>query len=328
MGKEVKKEEEILKVFLFLLLIMVLIIPIISADVFGWMKKTITGRDTAPVSVNISIGRPEIRQVYNSSITTANGLSQGPLYTSLEINFSAYLSAGIANLNWSTATINATNATGTGIRQNSSCYKFENDSAGNNANFTCNVTMWWWDNTGTWGIVAYIRDNSSNIGTNSSNTTFSVGSTTAIDASPAALAWPGVSPGATNQTSSNDPMLINNTGNQRIGFTLGNISINATNLRGETNNALALWAGNFSVGLTETPVAVECNTAGGTANAMNRSQYVNISSAILPEGNYTVNDNTTAQEQLFFCLKVIGSELTNQFYSTANESTWTLKVGN
>jgi len=181
--------------------------------------------------------------------------------------------------------------------------------------------MWWWDGAGAWTITAFILDNDANFATNGT-TNFSVGSTTSFDVGPVALTWPGISPGATNQISNNDPIILNNTGNQPIGISSGNISINATNLRGETNSALALWAGNFSVGLNTGKA--ECDV-GISADAMVHSNFINITGATLPTGNYTIKDGA-AQEQLYFCIRKIGSELTNQYYSTANESAWTIRI--
>jgi hypothetical protein len=114
-------------------------------------------------------------------------------------------------------------------------------------------------------------------------------------------------------------LILNNTGN--VPINTGNIQINSTNLRGESDSSLALWAKNFSVSWDNggTPPA-ECS---GTA--MNNKTLVGVATANVTEGNFTINDGT-AQEQLYFCLKIAGSELTTQSYSTANESTWGVKI--
>jgi len=327
MGEEVKKEEEILRVFLFLILMIILIIPIISADVFGWMKKTITGKDTQAITANISVGIPEIRYVYNNTaaiIAAANGLSQGPLYSSLEINFTAYLAAGVLYLNHSKAGVNFT-IPGT-TRQNTSCARITGESTTNLQNYTCNVTMWWWDNATTWAITAFATDNSTNLGKNISMN-LTIGSTTAFDVGPVALTWPGLTPGATNQTSNNDPMTINNTGNRAVGVSTLNLTVNATNLVGETTPAQALWAKNFSIGLATGGVSCvgdACTECAGTF-PIQSANFTNISGSTLPTGNYTINDGT-AQEQLYFCIKIAGAELTTQFYSTASNGSWIVQI--
>lgn len=181
--------------------------------------------------------------------------------------------------------------------------------------------MWWWDSSGAWSITAYINDTSDNSVTNDTQT-FYIGLTTGFDIGPSVLNWSGLSPGTTNQTASNDPILMNNTGNKQINAP--DIQINATNLRGETTSTEALWADNFTVSWANgsTP-PVECGSAVSTN--MSAGVYTNITTANLTVGNYTLN-NGTAQEELYFCIRIIGSELSNQQYSTANETAWTIRI--
>ncbi len=321
---EKKGEKRGIVLILLSVIIIVLIISSVSADFSDFIskiKKTLTGEATNPVTLNITVGVPQITTVYNSTMTdVSGGLSSGPSFTSIIINFTAYTAAGAGMLNHSTARINFTK-TGENTRENLTCALAQ--SGGNYANYTCNVTMWWWDAAGTWNIAAYIADNNSNSAQNTS-AVFQVGSTTGFEQGPSALTWAALGAGDINKTSTNDPLLLNNTGN--VNISVNNIQINATNLRGETDNTKALWAGNFSVaqftGGTY-PNEVECNA---TAVVMNRSVYTNITGAILTKGNYTVNNGATGQEQLYFCLKIAGSELTSQAYSTVNETAWTVQI--
>ena len=73
---------------------------------------------------------------------------------------------------------------------------FENST--NYKNYTCNVTMWWWDGTGTWDINASISDND-NLSTENSSTNFYLGTTEGFSGSPTNLTWASINPGATNQ---------------------------------------------------------------------------------------------------------------------------------
>jgi hypothetical protein len=103
---------------------------------------------------------------------------------------------------------------------------------------------------------------------------------------------------------------------------VGNVQLNTTNLLGETDSSKALYANNFSVGVnTGGSPPLECG-----ATTMAASAYTAIGSASLPKGNFTINDGSTGQEQLYFCLKKAGSELTAQSYSTLNQGSWTLKI--
>lgn len=247
-----------------------------------------------------------------SSIPAVN-LNEGPASTSVNVNFTAYDGNGASDINISSAMINFTRA-GEALRVNYSCANIS--TIGNYMNFTCNVPMYWYDDAGTWNITAFVKDSTNLATLNSSN--FTVNALTGFVASPNALAFGSMAAGSTNMTSINDPIVLNNTGNQNI--SLGNVQINVTNLRGETNSLLALFANNFSVGVA-TGGNAECG-----ATTMSASTYVGITGAFLPRGNFSVNDGSTGQEQLYFCIKKTGSELTSQAYSTSNEGAWTIKI--
>ncbi|MFA5952961.1 MAG: hypothetical protein WC812_00010 [Candidatus Pacearchaeota archaeon] len=303
-----KKEASLTFVFLFALIIISL--PLISAGFPEFWNK-VTGKvTTSPVDLNITVtsgSAPLIYSVQNSTMTdVSSGLNEGPNPTYITINFSVSDTDGNANINDSSARINFTK-TGETTRENLTCT--ESGSSGNYANYTCNVTMWWWDGAGLWNITAYISDINSNSGINDSQK-FSVGTTAGFQVTPSSLTFSSISPGATNQQATNDPMSLNNTGNL-----VRNVQINATNLYGEQNNVYALGASNFSV-----------NTADACAGtAMVSQTYTSISGASLPIGNYTINDGT-AQEQLYFCLDSSNSNLISQSYSTSEAGAWTIKI--
>ncbi len=130
-------------------------------------------------------------------------------------------------------------------------------------------------------------------------------------AAPTSLTWSSIVGGAIDQNASNNPVLLNNTGNVDR-----NIEINSTNLRGETESSLALWAGNFSAS----------NGAQCRSQNLTDHTFVNITSATLPRGNFSINNGTVGQEQIYVCLNIAGSELTAQSYSTANETSWTIRI--
>ncbi len=265
---------------------------------------------------------PEITAVYNSSITTT--LNQGPLATSVIINFTAYDADG--NLNYSTARVNIS-LTGEVTRQNMSCSRYE--SSPTYANFTCNITMFWYDGAGNWNITASIWDNTT-LSVKNDSTTLYVGATTAFEIAPGNLTWNAFIAGSTNQTANNDPLILNNTGNQPVGIATGtsNITINATHLRGEIDNTKILIANNFSVstltgGACTGDACLECG--GGLTGNLSYGRFTNITSAFLPKGNYTQEDGT-GREQLYFCLRIAGRELTGQPYSTSQEGSWVIRI--
>jgi hypothetical protein len=296
----------------------VLLITLVSAGWFEGLKARITGKATQPINLTINVGGPQITSVLNNSITdlSSTGPNEAPSSTSVILNFSAYSVAGASALNHSSASVNFTK-TNENSRQNTSCSMYA--SSGNYANYTCNVTMWWWDAAGAWNIGVSIKDNQNNLAANTS-TTFTIGSRTSFAVSPAVLTWPGIAPGSTNQTSNNDPLLLNNTGNDVIDAT--GITVNSSNLRGETTSTEALWASNFSINWKTGGSCTGADCVECADTIMARNAYTAITTANLTKGNYTDNNNNTGQEQLYACLRLAGTELSTQAYSTANQSEW------
>ncbi|MGY4884634.1 MAG: right-handed parallel beta-helix repeat-containing protein [Nanobdellota archaeon] len=251
---------------------------------------------------------PQIIKVYNSTEMTdiSSGPNEGPVATYVLLNFTAYDEQGFGNLDDSSVQVNFSLA-GESPRVNSSC-AWLGDYNTNYANYTCNVTMWWWDAPGTWTINASIEDNEGNSGFNDS-TTFAVGSTTGFLANSTSVNWPSIGPGATN-IEALSPMLLNNTGNEEI-----NVEVNATNLTGENNPAYVLGASNFSVH----------TVAGCGGTGMRWYQYTAVVGAVIPKGNCSLNDGT-AQETIYFCLEESNANLISQAYSTQQQGAWTIRI--
>ena len=316
MNKKREGQEKRVVMILFCVLISIFLLSSVSASLIDWIRETLTGKaTTATLNLNITVGVPQIIHVWNYSST--NFITEYPGSSSLIINFTIYNPSGFGNLNDSTARINLTR-TGEDTRQNNSCIRTESWGT-DYANYSCNITMFWYDGNGTWNIGAYIEDNNSN-GVSNISEIQKVGPNPALTSSPAILTWSGLASGSKNQTSNNDPVTMNNTGN----VVMGNITINSTDLRGETNPELGLWADNFTVSYANggTPPA-ECS---GTAMSDTVEEtFTKVATANLTKGNFTINNGNTGQEQLYFCLREIGAELTTQAYSTKNESAWVVK---
>jgi len=317
---KMKKSVKIKSVVMILLISFILIIPLISAGFFEstWNKITGMGSSTSPVTLNISVtsGAPTVYAVYN--LSSAITLTDAPSPTFIIINFSVTDPDGAANLNNASAAINLTKA-GEELRYNSSCAV--KNYGGNYANYTCNVTLWWWDASGVdWKIYANISDLGGNIGVNGSNFV-TVNTLTGFVMSPSALTFATLVAGATNQTSANDPLILNNTGNYDI--TTNNVKINSTDLVGETNPSKFLWASNFSASIY-TGGNIECNITASATQMVNMSDTA-VANTILSAGNYTINDGT-GQENVYVCLRKIGVELTQQQYSTNQFGSWSVKI--
>ncbi len=201
--------------YMVLAVVVLLLVPLISAGIFYnfFEKLTGTGRATQEVELNLTVGTVSITHVFNESITdVSGGLNSGPLPTDMIIDFTAYHGVGASNLNLNTAVINFTQA-GETARTNSSCVNTTSAETSNYyVNFTCNVRMWWWDNTGAWDLTAFGLE-TNNSGATNASAVFQVGSTEGFERGPTALSWGAIVAGSSNSTSENGPIVMNNTGN-------------------------------------------------------------------------------------------------------------------
>ncbi|MFH1327210.1 MAG: hypothetical protein ABIH59_03735 [archaeon] len=309
-----KGKQGVVLLCLFILMIVV-IASTASAGFLDFFRK-ITGYATSDtVDINISITgnkAPNITIVRNDTMTDiSGGPTEATNPTTVEINFTVYDADGFGNINDSSATITFSKS-GETPRTNSSCTNL-GDYETYYTNYTCTVVMWWWDGAGIWTINATIADNDANTNFNDSKT-FDIGTTDAVLIAPTTLNWASLTAGSTNQEAINN-ITLNNTGNVDKW-----VEINATNLRGETDPTLAIWAGNFSVR----------NISGCEGTAMVNDVFTNVTSATLPAGNISLNykNLTSGQEQIFVCIEEVGAELIAQAYSTANttENDWTIRI--
>ena len=148
------------------------------------------------------------------------------------------------------------------------------------------------------------------------------------------LTWPTLELGTTNQTSNNDPFLINNTGNKDIA--IGGFKVTGYDLWGLTNDNEYIRAQNFSVHAINGTVGcsgigcLECNgtqlmnSTSGTANPQT------LSLANMTAGNNSFNyyNGTSGQEELFVCLRFVPLGITRQSYDTSGQHSgvWSIAV--
>jgi len=297
----------------------------ISAGFLEDIKAGITGSATATVGLNVTIGVIQITAVDNDTLDlNTGGLTAGPSNTTIYMNFTAYHGGGFFQISNTTGVVNLT-FKGEQLRDNTTC-EVDSTWGTNYKNFSCRINLWFFDRSGTWNITAYVEDTSGN-GASNLTQRFGVPETTGFTISaPAFLSWPGLSPGDINKTASDDPIILNNTGNKDVLF--GGIDINSTDLIGETDPTQALYAGNFTMSNTSSGTA-ECDIGRITGSQMNvtGSSYTNISGANMSRGNFTSMTNTSGQEELYFCITLAGSELSDQAYSTNGSiGKWTVRI--
>jgi hypothetical protein len=314
--KGMKKMKKRNIAILSVLLLVVLLFPLASAGIFDFLKSSGKAIDTFDVNISVTSGVPWIYDVFGYSVVNLN---LGPGNTHFLINFSVNDSDGADNFNNATAALNL--SLGSEVtRYNSSCWVYE--YSGNHANISCNITMWWYDGDGNWEIGFNITDLNGNTGTNTTQL-ITVNTLDGFEMYPPDLTFTSLTPGTYNQTPANY-LIMNNTGN--IAYTSGLVDINASDLRGEDTPGYALWAGNFSAS-PYTGGAIECNGSSVSATELSNFTYASITNVVLNDGNYTINAGGTGQENMYLCLREVGSELSEQFYSTDNLGAWTVRVG-
>ncbi len=270
----------------------------------GTTAPNITVINSAPTIINTSIA-----EVESGGITLTEGLGKN-----VSFNFTVHDDNGIGSLDNLTAVliVNKTGETDRGNNPNfgyanNSCINVNIDYGSTNATYQCNFTLYYWDGAGTWNVNVSIRDSSGALAANL--TPFTVNTLTAMKINPPTLNWSSVSLSSIDQESTNDPLVINNTGND-INLS---IMITAYSLQGEITTTENIPAANFSaVG----GAGFGAGCSGGTA--MVNTTSTNTTTAHLNKGNNTIQagDVTSGQEQVYFCLQGLPQDISAQAYST------------
>jgi hypothetical protein len=291
--------------------VVLLIVPLISAGVLSDWWSRITGyAEYGEASVNITVGNNPPTIDWVEGIPNTDPLEDTT--KSITFNFTATDADGYSNINISTAESRFQLA-GETTRSNLSCANWS--QSGNDVNFTCNISMWYFDKVDTsWIINVTIRDINNAYGENSS-TTFQYNPLLAMKMAPTFLNWTEVGLATTDTGSNNDPILINNTGNDEP----LNINVTAFNLQGEETTTEYIYANNFTV---------ENASQGCTGTTMSNASSINVTSAILYRGNHTLHykNATSGQEETYYCLKGIPQDCSPQSYSSAAYGSWTITV--
>ncbi len=317
------KRGELLVVFLMLSL---LIVPVISANIFSdfWkdFRARITGQaQSSSTDLNITIGNtaPIIIAVFNSTGSGPNstGSPTEGTSTTITLNFTALDIDGVANLDNSTAQA-AFSKSGQATRSNTSCITALGASNSTAMNYTCTIKMWYFDaNANDWIVNVTIEDINNAMAENST-TRFTLSLLTAMVMSPTNLTWSAIGATAVNTGSNNDPIILNNTGND-IDLT---INVTGRDLRGEVDISKYIYANNFSV----SNATEGCPTTFSTN--MTNATSLNITATILQRGNNSLsfNNATSGQEETFYCLKGVLPITSAQSYSSSAFGSWIVQI--
>ena len=291
----------------FVIIVIILVVAVLGYT--GLLTKMTGYASSSTTALNITVGNnaPTIPVV--NSISATNPTDDTT--TSITFNFTATDTDGAANLNPATAQ-GYFQRSGETTRSNTSCSEWA--TSGNNANYTCTILMWYYDQNGAWTVNVTIEDDSGSYVTNSS-TTFTYNILPGMKMAPTSLAWTGVTAASSDVGSNNDPIQVNNTGNDAA----INLNVTSYNLRGEQTTTEFIYAENFTI---------ENASQGCTGTAMVNATSTNVTSSILERGNHSLNyDNATSgQEQLYFCLKGIPTGISQQSYSSSAYGSWTVEI--
>ncbi len=299
---------------LIVIILFLFFVPLASANIFSDIWGKITGKATSgTTAVNITVGNNAPTIPFVLAVSAQNPLESG--YRSVLLNFSVNDTDGSANINLSSARARF-NRTGESNRENFTCANI--GSGGNGQMFTCNVSMYYFDENAVWTINVSARD-INEAGAENSTTNFTYNLLTAIALSPTSLTWPTLNLTATNISSNNDPINLNNTGNSAN----GTINTTAYNLRGETTTTQFIFAANFTIG----NVTDGCG-AGINASIMANATSKQLNGTNFSKGNNTLNfgNQTSGQEQLFICNRGVPQDATAQSYSSTFYGSWVVEV--
>ena len=300
---------------IILIFIMLLTLSFVSAGFFDFFRKEPQLAPNQPLGLNITVGNTAPQIIFVETIPSVDITESSTV--AVTFSFLAKDLDGVGNLNDASA-IASFNRSGEITRSNSCSLIGSVDST--TKNYSCTINIWYFDGAGTWTINATITDNN---GANTENTTtgFTLNPTTAMQMSPGILTWDPLSVIDRNQTSNNDPLLLNNTGNDNN----LNVNITAIDLSGETIPSEYIFAGNFTVDIETGEICsgAACIECDGKRMVNATTELIN--GAVLPKGNHSINDGSTGQEQLYFCMTALNT-ISTQSYSTAGVGTWIILI--
>ena len=323
-GEIVKRSfiETIVAVYLFSMLFGVLIL--VST---GGVWNTITGwASSSTTSLIINFNNPPTVSV-RATTTTVSITEDGR--ATANFTFTITDLDGIAEIDNTTAFIRL-NLTGETDRVNQTCAG--NGTIGTQTySYRCQVDILYWDAAGNWTINASVRDTNGAYAQNISQQ-IEVYSTVAMQMYPRNLTWPTIQLGASNQTSNNDPVIINNTGNKDIG--IGGVQVTGYSLQGVIVPTEFIDVRNFTVSPKNGSVGCSgnaCFECNGTT--MLNQTAVPLLIANITAGNHTISNlfnETGPEESLFFCMRTVpdSSQISAQTFGTNGTHTavWTIAV--
>lgn len=304
-----KKEGVALEMFIVCAL---LLTGLVSAGILEDIKDSITGHATSQdTNVSVTIVGTAKAQIYSVSSIPA----QSPVENSYtNVTFSAVMCDpdGVSDLNDTSVSANFTRLN-EAVRSNSTC-SHVSDLNGTCANYSCTIDMWYFDGAGVWNVTVSGTDLGNLSLAQNTTTSFTFNQLKAMVIFPFSLNWTAISPGGINQTASNDPTTINNTGNFN-----GTVAVTGLDLFGETITTEVFGVDNFTVNVLNggSPPA-ECQT-----DFLQNATLQNVTNSAANVGNLS-SGSGAGQEELYYCIPLVPS-ISSQEYSTVQAGgSWTV----
>ncbi len=297
---------------------------LVSAGLLDWFGK-ITGKATSQttnVSITISGTNAVTIEVFNSTLTGGAVLPNTDTTKAISLVVRVTDVDGYLDINTTSVVANFTR-TGEATRANSSCIDLSQNTT-TAKNFSCTMTMWYYDESASWTITAAGKDIGNGTTIQNSTMVFTYGSLQDMLMSPNSITFASSAQGATNVTSNNDPSLINNTGN----YNFSGINVTAYNLYGTTITSEYINVANITVG-NNTGSNAECDTSptiGANATVLTNGTQTNVKYSILSRGNHSIGDGSTGQEQVYYCFRTVPTGITSQPYSSGYIGGWLVSV--
>ena len=297
-------------------MILVLLVGFVSAGFFGDLYNQITGKVTSgTASLNVTIGNTAPTVSFVAAIPAITPNESGVNYTSFIVNVTDV--DGVSNIDDDSVEARF-ELSGATTRVNTSCILLA-DIDSTSANYSCTVGLYYFDNnSASWTVNVTALDTNGARAINASTTVqFSLLNAMVTGG---ALAWASLGLTDTNTGADNNPIIVNNTGNDIDLF----INLTAFNLEGLSTPGEFIFAANISV---------ENVTAGCSGNVMINgtnpaTDRTNITTAILQRGNNSLSNNNenSGQEELFFCITAVNQDLSAQDYSSDSYGSWSILV--
>lgn len=288
-------------------IVAILLISLVSAGLLDDIRKALTGKATSQdtnVSVTVVGANPVNLTADNSTLT--GGVNPTELTTTTSTVYITVCDPdGVNDIDDSSVEIIYTKP-GETDRTNTSCV-LVGDLDTYCANYTCEVTTYYWDGAGQWTINVSASDLGNGSTVYNDSATFTMNQLKALVIQPDQINWTAITPGDTDSKADNDPTTVNNTGNYD-----GTLNVTGLDLYGETVTSEVFGVDNFTSGIAD-----DCTTSG--VYLANNSQVLITSSDSNP-GNLSAGGGA-GQEELYYCIPNVPI-LSSQQYSTTQLGSW------